>query len=206
MGTLTLCPEVRHIFCWQGEKRRISLISSVMLLQKRANQASFKFNKQQHYWCLLYQHIFSCSELLLGASINLLPQDEEVEAPRVSEIKSHIQEEMQPEWESRSFLKAHGLKILKKNKKSSITSVILVYQSIWKNSKKEENQFLTLTPSGGSTNIVVLSVWSFCCVYFLMWVWTHGVSKWTDQYFKHYHLILKGKRTRYRKCGKDWNP
>lgn len=138
-------------------------------------------------------------------SINLLLQDEEVEAPRVSEIKSNIQEEVQLERESRSFLKAHGLNIRRK-KKSSITSVILVYERIWKSSRKEENQFLTLTPSGGSTNIVVLSVWSFCCVYFLMWVWTHGVSKWTDQYFKHYHLILKGKCTWYRKCGKDWNP
>lgn len=57
--------------------------------------------------------------------MNLLLQDEEVEAPRVSEIKSHIQEEAQPERESRSFLKAHGLNMRRK-KKSSITSVILV--------------------------------------------------------------------------------
>lgn len=134
-----------------------------MLLQKRANQASFKFNKQKHYWCLLYQHIFFIFRTTPWRSMNLLLQDEEDEAPRVSEIKSHIQEEAQPERESRYFLKAHGLNIRRK-KKSSITSVILVYQCIWKSSRKEENQFLTLTPSGGSTNIVVLSVWSFCCV------------------------------------------
>lgn len=61
-------------------------------------------------------------------SINLLCKDGETEALRLSEmINLHIQEETQPVLDSRSYLKARGLKI---KKKSSIINAILAYQRL----------------------------------------------------------------------------